>query len=419
MGIEIVDHYGVLGLTYGDMSRLKTEAEYKKVLKAAYRSLAREYHPDVNIGLSEEQIRINTLKMGKLNRAYGVLASPEKREQYHLRLDSRLNRSTQPTNGGSSQHRRDSRAGTSNGAPPRTNDRTSKKPESNYSQRQRSIIDDAVRNYEAAEARAKANASGRGNNSHKPNASANTRTNQQSARSGAEPITDMSLLEMLKHGIKAKRESRANRPVKSHGRKVSKESVNDLLRKVKTDGRKIDEAVVNTIVDGLDLGTKLGISTLNALIDLGCLSNDGDATALTISRKIPKDNKYGYQATILLIENLNAVTTRDNLLSMSKHEPTNADRVFVNIYNSINLRRDQAAAVFRALARTASLDGVFGERAMGDLVSSFGIDTNRVSPPKNVPLVVEVLQSEGLLDPYCKVSNDMYRLLYDMPGSMF
>ena len=267
MGIEIVDHYGVLGLTYGDMSRLKTEAEYKKVLKAAYRSLAREYHPDVNIGLSEEQIRINTLKMGKLNRAYGVLASPEKREQYHLRLDSRLNRSTQPTNGGSSQHRRDSRAGTSNGAPPRTNDRTSKKPESNYSQRQRSIIDDAVRNYEAAEARAKAN---RGNNSHKPKASANTRSNQQSARSGAEPITDMSLLEMLKHGIKAKRESRANRPVKSHGRKVSKESVNDLLRKVKTDGRKIDEAVVNTIVDGLDLGTKLGISTLNALIDLRC-----------------------------------------------------------------------------------------------------------------------------------------------------
>jgi len=62
------DYYAILGV-----SRSATEKE----IKAAYRKLARKYHPDVNPGnkAAEEKFK-------EINQAYEVLSEPERRQKY-------------------------------------------------------------------------------------------------------------------------------------------------------------------------------------------------------------------------------------------------------------------------------------------------------------------------------------------------
>ena len=62
------DYYEVLGLDKG-----ADEASIKK----AYRSLAKKYHPDMNPGDAEAEV-----KFKEVNEAYEVLSNPEKKSQY-------------------------------------------------------------------------------------------------------------------------------------------------------------------------------------------------------------------------------------------------------------------------------------------------------------------------------------------------
>ena len=62
------DYYEVLGLNKG-----ADEASIKK----AYRSLAKKYHPDMNPGDAEAEV-----KFKEVNEAYEVLSNPEKKSQY-------------------------------------------------------------------------------------------------------------------------------------------------------------------------------------------------------------------------------------------------------------------------------------------------------------------------------------------------
>ena len=68
MANEKRDYYEVLGLSRG-----ASDDEIKK----AYRSLAKKYHPDMNPGDKEAEI-----KFKEVNEAYGVLSDSEKRSRY-------------------------------------------------------------------------------------------------------------------------------------------------------------------------------------------------------------------------------------------------------------------------------------------------------------------------------------------------
>ena len=62
------DYYEILGV-----GRNATDAELKK----AYRTLAKQYHPDVNKDNKEAEA-----KFKELSEAYGILSDSEKRKQY-------------------------------------------------------------------------------------------------------------------------------------------------------------------------------------------------------------------------------------------------------------------------------------------------------------------------------------------------
>ena len=66
--MEYKDYYAVLGVP-----RTATEKE----IRAAYRKLARQYHPDVNPGDKAAEARFK-----EINEAYEVLSDPEKRKRY-------------------------------------------------------------------------------------------------------------------------------------------------------------------------------------------------------------------------------------------------------------------------------------------------------------------------------------------------
>jgi len=63
------DLYAVLGV-----HPTATEAE----IKAAYRQLAKAYHPDLNQGDATKALVFSTIKA-----AYEVLGNPKKRQDYH------------------------------------------------------------------------------------------------------------------------------------------------------------------------------------------------------------------------------------------------------------------------------------------------------------------------------------------------
>jgi curved DNA-binding protein CbpA len=70
LGIYAMDFYQILGVP--------PTASYEQV-KAAYRVLARQYHPDLNPGMPHAE---ETFKM--INVAYEVLKDPERRAKYDL-----------------------------------------------------------------------------------------------------------------------------------------------------------------------------------------------------------------------------------------------------------------------------------------------------------------------------------------------
>src|SRR5437016_6338171 len=62
------DYYSILGI-----SRTASEKE----IKAAYRKLARKYHPDVNPGDKQAEARFK-----EINNAHDILSDPDKRKKY-------------------------------------------------------------------------------------------------------------------------------------------------------------------------------------------------------------------------------------------------------------------------------------------------------------------------------------------------
>jgi curved DNA-binding protein len=69
------DHYSELRV-----SRDASPAE----IKHAYRRMALRYHPDLNRELSQT---VSEYRMRRLNAAYGVLSSPERRDAYDRSLN--------------------------------------------------------------------------------------------------------------------------------------------------------------------------------------------------------------------------------------------------------------------------------------------------------------------------------------------
>ncbi len=66
--MSTTDYYDVLGVARGASG---------EEIKAAYRSLARQHHPDVAEDKSQAEHRFK-----EINEAYGVLSDPQKRAQY-------------------------------------------------------------------------------------------------------------------------------------------------------------------------------------------------------------------------------------------------------------------------------------------------------------------------------------------------
>jgi len=85
MSVKYKDYYSILGV-----ARTASQDE----MKAAYRKLARQYHPDVNKAKDAEE------KFKELSEAYEVLRDPEKRKQYdHLGSNWRNGQDFQPPPG--------------------------------------------------------------------------------------------------------------------------------------------------------------------------------------------------------------------------------------------------------------------------------------------------------------------------------
>ena len=70
MAVTFRDYYEILGVS--------RDADAKKI-KAAYRKLARKWHPDLHSGKDKEQAEE---KFKEINEAYEVLSDAEKRSKY-------------------------------------------------------------------------------------------------------------------------------------------------------------------------------------------------------------------------------------------------------------------------------------------------------------------------------------------------
>ncbi len=83
------DYYAILGLDPGASP---------ESIKLAYRRLARESHPDLNISSTEEEKRALSLRMAQLNGAYAVLSDATRKREYDekLRILGALNENIVP-----------------------------------------------------------------------------------------------------------------------------------------------------------------------------------------------------------------------------------------------------------------------------------------------------------------------------------
>lgn len=70
MAVQFQDYYEILGV--------KRDAD-EKAIKAAYRKLARKWHPDLHRGKKQQEAEE---RFKKINEAYEVLSDPEKRSKY-------------------------------------------------------------------------------------------------------------------------------------------------------------------------------------------------------------------------------------------------------------------------------------------------------------------------------------------------
>ena len=67
------DYYSILGLDQGASP---------ESIKVAYRTLAREYHPDKQVNSSEQERISKSVRMAELNEAYETLSDPKLRREY-------------------------------------------------------------------------------------------------------------------------------------------------------------------------------------------------------------------------------------------------------------------------------------------------------------------------------------------------
>ena len=78
----MADYYNILGIT-DDERRLQGD-EFDKVLKKKFRALCLKYHPDKQVGKSEDERKSAEDKFKEINEAYSVLSDPNKRSQYDM-----------------------------------------------------------------------------------------------------------------------------------------------------------------------------------------------------------------------------------------------------------------------------------------------------------------------------------------------
>lgn len=76
------NYYEILGLTEED-KRLSS-SEFEKVLKKKFRNLCLQYHPDKQVGKSEDEKKSAEEKFKEINEAYSVLSDPGKKAEYDM-----------------------------------------------------------------------------------------------------------------------------------------------------------------------------------------------------------------------------------------------------------------------------------------------------------------------------------------------
>ena len=77
------DYYGILGITE-DEKRLPQD-EFNKALKAKFRKLSIEEHPDRWAKSDENERKAHEDKFKEINEAYSVLSDPNKKQEYDMR----------------------------------------------------------------------------------------------------------------------------------------------------------------------------------------------------------------------------------------------------------------------------------------------------------------------------------------------
>lgn len=70
---EIKDYYKIMGLKKGAST---------DEIKKAFRKLSLKFHPDKQMGKSEEEVRVADKKFKEINEAYGVLSDPKQRAEF-------------------------------------------------------------------------------------------------------------------------------------------------------------------------------------------------------------------------------------------------------------------------------------------------------------------------------------------------